>query len=101
MLNYLICEIDGKQYKVLPNMPFQIDYQVEKKGDIEANVLIALFDGKLQIGKPYLKEKITLKIIENIKGKKIRVSKYHAKANYRRTTGIRPKYTKVLFVKKA
>lgn len=103
MFDYAICEIKGKQYKVLPNIPFQVDYLGENRDnrDIEVKVLIAVFNGKLQIGKPYLKEKVTLKVIENIKGKKIRVSKYHAKANYRRTTGIKPKYTKVLFVKKA
>lgn len=102
MLNYAVCEIGGKQYKVLPNIPLEIDYQGEKGQDIEANVLVLSRDGKLDLGKPYLKEKLTLKFMENLKGKKIRVSKFHAKANYRKTTGIRPKLTKVvLSVKKA
>ena len=102
MFDYAICEIKGKQYKLLPNIPFQIDYQGNEKKDIDAQVVLLVSDGKVQIGKPYLKEKITLKVVESIKGKKIRVSKYHAKANYRRTTGIRPKYTKVIYsVKKA
>lgn len=102
MLSYAICEIGGKQYKVLPNIPFEIDYRGEKSKDIEANVLVLSRDGKLDLGKPYLKEKLTLKFVENLKGKKIRVSKFHAKANYRKTTGIRPKFTKVvLSVKKS
>lgn len=95
MIQYAICEITGRQYKVLPNVPFQIDYQEGE--DIEANVLMLVSDGKLQIGKPYLKEKITLKIIENTKGRKIRVGKFHAKANYRRVVGFRPKLTRVIF----
>ncbi len=53
-------------------------------------------DGKIQLGKPYLKKKLTLKFVQNLKGEKIRVSKFHAKANYRKTTGIRPKLTKVI-----
>lgn len=101
MINYAICEIGGKQYKVLPNAPLDLDYQGEKGQDIEANVLLLSQDGKIQIGKPYLKEKLTLKFVENLKGEKIRISKFHAKANYRRTTGIRPKLTRVvLSVKK-
>lgn len=102
MLNYAICEIGGKQYKVLPNVPLEIDYQGEKSKDIEANVLALSWDGKIDLGRPYLKEKLTLKFMENIKGKKIRVSKFHAKANYRKTTGIRPKLTKIILsVKKS
>ena len=100
MLNYAVCEIGGKQYKVIPNFPLEIDYQGEKGADIEANVLLIADGGKVQIGKPYLKEKLTLKFVENIKGEKIRVSKFHAKANYRKTTGIRPKLTRVVLTVK-
>lgn len=101
MLNYAICEIGGKQYKVLPNLPFRVDYRGKVSKDTQAHVLLLVEDGKLQLGKPYLKEKLTLKFLESALGKKIRVSKFHAKANYRRTTGIRPKFTTlVLPVKK-
>lgn len=93
MLNYAVCEINGKQYKILPNIPFSVDYLGEKGKNIELDVLLLAEDGKLHIGRPYLKEKLALKFVENIKGQKIKVSKFHAKANYRRTTGIRPKFT--------
>lgn len=96
MLNYAICEISGKQYKVIPGESFEISFQ-ENKGDIEANVLLISEGDKLKIGNPYLKEKLTLKRIEDTKGEKIRVSKFHAKANYRRTTGYRSKLTKVVW----
>ena len=96
MLNYAICEIGGKQYKVIPNSPLKIDYQGEKGKNIEANVILLSQDGKIQIGKPKLSEKLTLKFVDNIKGQKIRVSKFHAKANYRKTVGIRPKLTRVI-----
>lgn len=97
MLNYAVCEIGGKQYKVLPNVPLKIDYQGEEGKDIEANVMLLVEDGKLRLGKPYLKEKLTLKFVDIGKGAKIRVSKYHAKANYRKTLGIRPKYTSLVY----
>ncbi len=95
MLNYAVCEISGKQYKVIPGKTLEVSSQKEGK-DIEAAVLLLSEDGKLKIGTPYLKEKLTLQRIEDIKGPKIRVSKFHAKANYRRTTGYRSKITKIV-----
>lgn len=101
MLNYAICEISGKQYKVVPGKAFEVSFQGEENSEIEANILLLAMDDKLKIGNPYLKEKLTLKCIENIKGSKIKVSKFHAKANYRRTTGYRSKLTQVVLVVKS
>ena len=96
MINYAICEIAGKQIKVVPNKILEIPFQDEGVGNIEAKVLVLSEEAKLTIGKPYLKDKLILKRVGNIKGVKIRVSKYHAKANYRRIMGARPKFTKVV-----
>ncbi len=101
MLNYAICEISGKQYKVIPGQVLEVGLQKESDQNIEVNVLLLSEDNKLKIGNPYLKEKLTLKRIEDLKGEKIRVSKFHAKANYRRTTGYRSKITKVVLAKKS
>lgn len=102
MLNYAICEISGKQYRIVPNETLEVDFLGEDNKDIEAKVLLLSEDSKLKIGNPYLKESLTLKRIENGKGEKIRVSRFHAKANYRKTIGFRSKITKVvLAVKKS
>lgn len=102
MLNYAVCEISGKQYKVVPGQSFDVALQDPSKQEIEASVLLISEDGKLKIGSPYLKEKLALKRIEDLKGPKIRVAKFHAKANYRRVTGFRAKLTRVMLaVKKA
>lgn len=95
MLNYAICEVSGKQYKVIPNKAFEVSLQKDS-GDIEANILFISEDNNVKIGNPYLKEKLTLKRLEDTKGAKIRVSKFHAKANFRKTIGFRPKFTKVI-----
>ncbi len=95
MINYAVCEINGKQYKFVPNKEVKVDLLAASK-DIEADVLLLAEDGKLNIGKPFLKEKLNLKVLGETKLSKIRVSKFHAKANYRRTTGSRPKATKVI-----
>lgn len=97
MQTYAICEILGKQYKIMPQKPFEVAFAGESEKDIEAEVLMMVEGGKVKVGKPYLKEKITLKRLGNSKGEKIRVSKFHAKANYRRTTGYRSKITKVIW----
>lgn len=96
MLNYAICEISGKQYKVIPGKLFDISLQKSSGNEIEANVLLLSEKDKLEIGNPYLKEKLKLTRVEDAKGPKIRVSKFHAKANYRRTIGYRSKITKVV-----
>lgn len=100
MLDYAVCEIAGKQYKVIPNQSFEVTSQSES--DIEVNVLLLSKDGKLEFGNPYLKEKLTLKRLEATRGDKIRVSKFHAKANFRKSVGSRSKLIKVILpVKKA
>lgn len=96
MLNYAICELKGKQYKVVPNQAIEVAYLGEEDKDIEVDVLLLSEDDKLKIGTPFLKEKLTLKRVENTKGEKIRVSKFHAKANYRKTIGFRSKLTRVV-----
>lgn len=95
MLQYAICEILGKQYKVLPSHAIQIDWQKDSPDTVEAKVLL-LNDGKIRIGNPYLKEKLILKSQGMGSGEKIRVSKYHAKANYRKVKGSRRKFLKVI-----
>lgn len=95
MLDFAVCEINGKQVMVVPNKEFRVDLAGDK--DIIANTLLLSKNGKLEIGKPYLKEKLTLKNLGEIKTEKIRVSKFHAKANYRKVTGIRPRKTRLIY----
>lgn len=96
MLNYAVCDISGKQYKIIPNQPLIVDYLGEDQKKLEVNVLFSSQDGKVSFGNPYLKEKLSLDVIENVRGEKIRVSKFHAKANYRKTVGHKSKLTKVI-----
>lgn len=81
---------------MIPNKVIAVDFQADTDKDIEAKVLLLSADGKLKIGRPYLKENLTLKHLGSSKGIKIRVSKFHAKANYRKTIGFRVKITKVM-----
>lgn len=96
MLDYAICEISGKQYKIIPNLALEVDFLNDLK-KIDALVLLLSEAGKLKIGTPYLKEKLTLECLETVRGDKIRVAKFHAKANYRKVTGHKSKKTKVRY----
>lgn len=95
MLDFAVCEIDGKQVKIVPNLEIKVDSITGK--EMEVNVLLLSSEGKIEIGKPYLKEKLTLKNVGDVKNKKVRVAKFHAKANFRKVTGSRPRKTKLIY----
>lgn len=84
-MDYMIVQIGGRQYKALPNKPLKVDFQGEEK-NIEVDVLVSSKDGKLEIGSPFLKNKAKFEVV-GIAKNKIRVAKYHAKANTRKVTG--------------
>lgn len=101
MSDYAVCEILGKQYKLTPNLPIEVDLLKSDK-DVEAVVLLLSQGGKVKIGTPILKEKLSLKYLDNVKKEKIRVAKFHAKANFRKVIGHRSKKTRLVWsVKKA
>ena len=96
MFDYAVCEISGKQYKIIPNQEILVDWMGEDVKKIEVSVLLLSEGGKISVGKPYLKEKLTLEALGTFKDKKVRVAKFHAKANFRKVTGMRPKKSKVV-----
>ncbi len=93
MLQYAICEIAGKQYKISPGQEIALT-SPEK---FETKVLLLAEDGKLQVGKPYLDIKLPIEVTSKEKGRKTRVAKFHAKANYRKVRGSRAKIVKVIW----
>ncbi len=94
MFDFAVCEIAGKQIKVLPNQPFEVTLKGEEKP--VANVLLLMENGRLKLGKPYLKDEINFDVVEQTRGPKIRVFKFHAKANFRKLKGHRAKLTKII-----
>lgn len=95
MLNYAVVEIKGKQYIIAPNKHFTVDFLGEIKSLECDKVLLKLNGDNLEIGNPYLKDKLSFKVMESTSPLKIRVSKFHAKANYRRTIGSKQKYSRI------
>lgn len=95
---YAIIESCGKQYKVAEgDVVFfeKIDVEEGKKVTFDKVILVSE-EGKIEVGTPNVKGvKVEGKVVCHGKGKKIRVYKYKAKKNYRRTQGHRQPYTKV------
>ncbi|MCX7881292.1 MAG: 50S ribosomal protein L21 [Patescibacteria group bacterium] len=93
-----VIKTGGKEYLVKQGDEIIVDYLgKEPKTKVEFATL-AIFDEKgerLDLGKPELEKKVKGEIVENFKGKKIRVAKFKAKVRYRRVKGFRQILTKV------
>ena len=100
MAKYAVVRIGGKQYKVSEGKEILVDKLTEpKKFEIETLLLV---DGeKVKVGKPVIKDvKIKSKVVTELeKGKKIEIYKFKAKSRYKRHTGFRPQYTRLLIEK--
>ena len=96
-MKYAVVTSGGKQYKVSEGDTITVDrlpFEVEATYTFP-EVLLFVGDA-VKIGSPFLSDvSVAGKIIEHTKGEKIRISKFKAKAKYRRTTGFRSSLTKV------
>lgn len=64
--------------------------------------VLLLADGdKVKVGKPVIKDaEVKIKVVEEMeKGEKIEIYKFKAKSRYRKHTGFRPQYTRILVEK--
>ena len=96
---FAVIELAGHQYQVEKGRTFTIDRQEAEIGSTIAvdQVLLVSTDGKdAKVGAPYVAgASVTLKVLEQGRGEKIRVFKMKAKKRYRRTFGHRSYLTKV------
>ena len=95
---YSVVRIGGKQYLVKQDDILIVDrLHVEIDNTVDVDVLLR-FDEKgeeVEIGTPTVKKPMQIKIIEHMKGDKIRVAKFKSKVRYRRVRGFRPHLTKI------
>ena len=99
---YAIIKTGGKQYRVqegdsifVEKLAADVDSEV-----VFDQVLAVVNDGDVKVGAPVVEgAKVTAKVLEQGKQKKIRIFKYKAKSNFRRRMGHRQPYTKVTIEK--
>lgn len=97
-MRYAVIRTGGKQYKVSEGTVLEVErLQSEDSKKFEtSDVLLYVSDGDVKIGTPFVSGVTVLgTIVEDTKGEKIRVSKFKAKARYRRVRGHRQSLSKL------
>ena len=99
---YAIIQTGGKQYRVAEGDVITIEKLDIADGEtvIFDSVLTIVKEGEVVIGKPLvIGAKVSAKVVDHGREKKILVFRYKAKSNYRRRQGHRQPYTSVVIEK--
>jgi len=96
---YAVIETGGKQYRVAPGETLEVERLAVAPGEqIQLGRVLMVADGdNVQVGTPTVAgANVVGTVLGEAKGKKIIVFRYKSKVRYRRKTGHRQKYTRVL-----
>jgi large subunit ribosomal protein L21 len=92
-MTYAIISVAGKQYRVREGERLLVDRLAEQEGaTITPTVLLVGGDGEPMLDPEV---KVTAKVLESVKGPKIRIGKYKKRTGYRRHTGFRASLTRI------
>jgi large subunit ribosomal protein L21 len=95
---FAIIESGGKQYKVAEGDIFRVELLKDQpESTVEIDKVVAIHDGtSLTAGQPYVENaKVSCKVLEHGKAKKIIVLRYKPKKNVRVKKGHRQPFTKL------
>ena len=94
---YAIIKTGGKQYVVEEGKVISIEkLDVEEGAEVTFDEVLLVSGDDVKIGQPNVAgAKVTGKVLEQGKERKIRIFKYKAKSNYRRRQGHRQPFTNV------
>lgn len=99
MSKYAVVRIGGKQYKAEEGKEILVDKLTDPK-KVGTEVLLFVDGEKVEVGKPTLKTEVKVKVVTEMeKGEKVEIYKYKAKSRYKKHTGFRPQYTRLLVQK--
>jgi len=99
---YAIIETGGKQYKVNPGQTIDVErLSVAEGGTVELDRVLLIADGeRLVVGTPTVDgAKVVATAKGEGKGKKVIVFRYKSKVRYRKKTGHRQLYTRLVIDK--
>lgn len=97
-MKYAVIKSGGKQYKVSEGDVIEVErLQAEPKSKVTfQDVLLVVEDGTPKVGSPTLAGvTVVADVVDNVRGEKIRVSKFKSKVRYRRVTGHRQALTRI------
>lgn len=97
-MKYAIITSGNKQFKVAEGDVIVVDHlDVKAESSYTFPYVLMVVDGENRtVGTPYLEEAVVSGVnLGDLKGPKIRVAKFKAKARYRRVMGFRAQQTKI------
>ncbi|WP_033916884.1 50S ribosomal protein L21 [Campylobacter sputorum] len=94
---YAIIKHSGKQYKVSEGDYLNLDrFEAEKKDTIEITDILAVNDGSLKVGVPFVEgAKVVLEVINLGKDKKVVIYKKRRRKDSKLKRGFRRQFTRV------
>lgn len=94
---YAIIKHSGKQYKVSEGDFLNLDrFEAEKKDTIEVTDVLAVNNGSLTVGAPFVKgAKVVLEVVNLGKDKKVVIYKKRRRKDSKLKRGFRRQYTRV------
>lgn len=97
---FAIINVGNKQYKVEKDQVFLSEKSGKNPGEeFQAEVLLVAEDNKVNVGSaPLNGATVTLKVLEDLRGEKIRGFKYKRRKNYKRSWGHRQDLQKLQVV---
>ena len=92
---YAVIETGGKQVRVEVGQKIFVEKLDVKEGEaVTLDKVLIVSDKALKVGTPYVEgASVNAKVVKNGLGKKLRIYKYKAKHNERKTLGHRQPYT--------
>ena len=95
---YAIFRTGGKEYKVAPGNVVRVELLAAEPGSgVEFNHVLAVRGETLTLGSPLVPNtKVTGKVLRQARSPKVRVFKFKASKQYRRTRGHRQDYSEIL-----
>lgn len=98
MSKIAVIKTGGKQYKVQEGQILKIEKIEVEPGKIAKFDTLLVADaetGDTELGTPSLGEKVSAKVLEHDRSKKVTVVKSKSKTRYKKTVGHRQNYTKI------
>ena len=95
---YAVIETGGKQYRVTPGQPVDVDTVAGDVGaEVEFGKVLAVVDGEsVKTGSDVANARVKGTIAEHGRGDKVLVFKFKRKKQYKRTIGHRQNFTRVM-----
>lgn len=96
-MDFAIIKTGGKQYLVKEGESLVVETITKNVGEkVEFEVMLVAAGDDIKVGKPLVKgAKVSAEVLEQGKGEKTRVVKYHRKARFKKVYGHRQPFTKL------